>query len=309
MSTVIFELLLIFHFSLIFSLTLLCTILYVKTRDSYIFSFLKLLYPLFTYLLIVIGYYLFRDTFNTLFVSDASLFLLVFVSVLIPLVLYGTTTYLLSLIDISERHQMLSRRITYLFSLMFFLFSLFFIIYLNGEDWEIALGKAINELFLFGSLFLLIPAFIATLYLKRSNKKEHRRMLIAIMVSFYPMILYGILDYLFFLHTPYKLIYISYFIFSLQIYLFIFRNYVHTYEPERPFLADDILRFYSESHISEREQEIIGLLIEGKTNREIADELFISYNTVKTHIRNVYKKLEVSSKLQLVYRIRNHPNG
>ena len=37
-------------------------------------------------------------------------------------------------------------------------------------------------------------------------------------------------------------------------------------------------------------------IAEGKSNKEIASELFISLSTVKTHINNLYKKLDVSSR-------------
>ena len=49
-----------------------------------------------------------------------------------------------------------------------------------------------------------------------------------------------------------------------------------------------------------REQEILEVLLDGKSNRQIAEELFISENTVKTHIRNIYAKYDVSSRAELI---------
>ncbi|MGB7394497.1 MAG: LuxR C-terminal-related transcriptional regulator, partial [Pricia sp.] len=43
----------------------------------------------------------------------------------------------------------------------------------------------------------------------------------------------------------------------------------------------------------------------GKSNKEIAGELFISISTVKTHITNIYGKLKVSSRKELLHRIKN----
>jgi DNA-binding CsgD family transcriptional regulator len=56
-------------------------------------------------------------------------------------------------------------------------------------------------------------------------------------------------------------------------------------------------------HISHREGEIIRLILEGKTNKEIKDLLFISYNTVKNHIYNIYQKLGVNSRSQMIYSV------
>ncbi|MDD2361464.1 MAG: helix-turn-helix transcriptional regulator [Oscillospiraceae bacterium] len=49
-----------------------------------------------------------------------------------------------------------------------------------------------------------------------------------------------------------------------------------------------------------REQEVLQLILSGKSNREIASTLFISENTVKTHIRNIFSKYDVSSRVELV---------
>lgn len=52
--------------------------------------------------------------------------------------------------------------------------------------------------------------------------------------------------------------------------------------------------------LSNREQEILGLLSEGYLYKEIADRLGISYATVRTHIERIYSKLHVQSRAQAV---------
>ncbi|WP_235296236.1 response regulator transcription factor [Portibacter marinus] len=51
--------------------------------------------------------------------------------------------------------------------------------------------------------------------------------------------------------------------------------------------------------VTEKEQEIIELILAGHSNKEIASQLFVSLSTVKTHITNIYAKLHVSSRKQL----------
>jgi ATP/maltotriose-dependent transcriptional regulator MalT len=50
--------------------------------------------------------------------------------------------------------------------------------------------------------------------------------------------------------------------------------------------------------LSERELEVLGLVAQGLSNREIAQRLVLSVGTVKVHTRNIYGKLGVGSRTQ-----------
>ena len=54
--------------------------------------------------------------------------------------------------------------------------------------------------------------------------------------------------------------------------------------------------------LSPREREILALIADGLTDREIAEELFISVNTVKTHLKNILVKLQAKGRAQIVAR-------
>lgn len=56
---------------------------------------------------------------------------------------------------------------------------------------------------------------------------------------------------------------------------------------------------------SQREAEIIFLIVQGKSNQEIVDNLCISMATVKTHVRNIFKKAEISKRAELRSKIIN----
>lgn len=59
--------------------------------------------------------------------------------------------------------------------------------------------------------------------------------------------------------------------------------------------------------LSKRELEVLKVLATGLSNQEIADELFISLKTVKTHVSNIFNKLEVSDRTQAtIYAIQHH---
>lgn len=53
-------------------------------------------------------------------------------------------------------------------------------------------------------------------------------------------------------------------------------------------------------NLTTREKEIITYIYKGLSNKEIAEDLFISPNTVKNHIYNIYKKLEIKNKVELI---------
>lgn len=73
-----------------------------------------------------------------------------------------------------------------------------------------------------------------------------------------------------------------------------------------PSIAREIIQYLSGSQVSKatiltkRQKEIIKSLVDGKTYREIANELFLSPETVKCHIKNMYKVLQVNNKAEAI---------
>lgn len=51
-------------------------------------------------------------------------------------------------------------------------------------------------------------------------------------------------------------------------------------------------------HLSDRECEVLRLIVEGQTNQEIASYLYLSTNTVKSHIRNIFNKMGTNHRVQ-----------
>lgn len=77
-------------------------------------------------------------------------------------------------------------------------------------------------------------------------------------------------------------------------------------EPEKPAPSSTIVpKSELIETLSEREFEVLQLIAKGLTNREIADRLFLSVNTVKVHAGNIYGKLGAHNRTQAVARARN----
>lgn len=67
-----------------------------------------------------------------------------------------------------------------------------------------------------------------------------------------------------------------------------------------PAVGAKLAERISRPKLSDREQEVLQLMSEGKTNQNIADELCISQSTVKFHINDIFSKLGVSDRTQAV---------
>lgn len=70
-------------------------------------------------------------------------------------------------------------------------------------------------------------------------------------------------------------------------------------------VARKVVTYFSDqqlpiSALSRREKEVLNLLCEGQNYKEIAGELFVSPNTVRFHLKNIYKKLRVNSRHEAV---------
>jgi DNA-binding CsgD family transcriptional regulator len=69
----------------------------------------------------------------------------------------------------------------------------------------------------------------------------------------------------------------------------------HIHRRSRPGQA----RHTGVASLTEREHEIARLIVDRKTNAELADELFLSKKTIETHIRNMFRKLDVTSRAEI----------
>jgi ATP/maltotriose-dependent transcriptional regulator MalT len=67
---------------------------------------------------------------------------------------------------------------------------------------------------------------------------------------------------------------------------------------QEPFFPD--AKMIGRLGISQREMEVLQLMAAGATNQEIADQLFVSLNTIKTHTSRLFEKLDVKRRTQAI---------
>jgi NarL family two-component system response regulator LiaR len=77
--------------------------------------------------------------------------------------------------------------------------------------------------------------------------------------------------------------------------------------PMSPFIARKVISSFQRSAnsdayslLSQREKEVLNLLSKGLMYKEIAQELFVSTETVKKHLKNIYQKLHVKNKIEAI---------
>jgi DNA-binding CsgD family transcriptional regulator len=64
-----------------------------------------------------------------------------------------------------------------------------------------------------------------------------------------------------------------------------------------------MVAIYEKYHVSKREQEILRLIVDGKSNVEISQILYISLHTVKNHIYRIYRKFGINTRYELIHLI------
>jgi DNA-binding NarL/FixJ family response regulator len=86
--------------------------------------------------------------------------------------------------------------------------------------------------------------------------------------------------------------------------------------PMSPGIAQKVMNFFVQKNVmlvppeatdydlSVREKEILSLMLDGHQYKSIADKTFISYETVRTHVKHIYKKLHVASRAEAILKAR-----
>jgi len=161
----------------------------------------------------------------------------------------------------------------------------------------------IGLLILIEITYMGIFAGIILNYLKQHNKLNKKIIINFVLLMFAGLVIRGtVLPFYFasqWILAPLILVYfISNFpaLFYLKVNADLVFTPVHAENPSEEKMA----LIFKKYRITKREKEIVEQICLGKTNQQIADELFISLQTVKDHTHRIYSKIGINSRMKLV---------
>lgn len=82
-------------------------------------------------------------------------------------------------------------------------------------------------------------------------------------------------------------------------------NHAADHNHDMPKLSMENINKHLLSPLSDREFEMAQLVYDGMTNTQISEKAFVSVNTIKSHLKNIYLKLDANTRLQVVQRLRS----
>jgi len=307
MLSSIFDVFLFIETAIIFAVLLFCVFLYIKTKDSFIKRTAFLILPIFVIYLYSYGYSYVSKFFSTFSFTHSDNWLnftllnAIFIVFVIGASIIGTNTYVTNLYPVPEKNKRISRKIIYALTIVFLIIGSF--LALVTSNLLESLPLVLNVIYPACSLLAFIHSIILLFYLKEITMPAQRRLVKNFIFSFIFQFAFTFID-IFLLNqydVSFKFTHISYLVFAILSFYYIFSLYFAT-NIEKATPAFDFVSQIKYYNLSDREEEVLKLLLKGRTNHEIANDLFISINTVKTHIKNIYKKTNVKNRLLLSYK-------
>jgi DNA-binding CsgD family transcriptional regulator len=150
---------------------------------------------------------------------------------------------------------------------------------------------------------LLVHVFVFITFLKSKTKQKNMSAVESgkkkFMVYFASVLIYSVVAFFFDMAGYFSVCLTIILLFAVSIYLPVIFRLSETIKPAQTVNNIDFESFCRFYDISKREAEIIQEICSGKSNKEIAETLFISLQTVKDHTHRIYFKAEVNSRIQL----------
>ncbi len=284
---------LIFSFSIGFvSLFLLIIVSIITKSKDFVFYLLFMFSLTFLFSLKLVGHYIkinvdyiqnqFDDIFHYLLILSEFLLMLI-IPYMVNYIIKFKKTYIFSIITLS-----------------FFIFYNFTLIY------KLPILSIINNIIIdtLMILYVFYIIIILMIFTKKIKSDMHKNIIssmkIFLLISF-PGIIIDSIDYTSDM-LPIPIYPVWYCGFSIIITYQLISYYIKIHQfPVK--LSDEIISSYN---VSNREKDIIELLTKGYSNNKLCETLFISLNTTKSHLKNIYGKFNVNSRFELLSKLNNH---
>jgi DNA-binding CsgD family transcriptional regulator len=166
---------------------------------------------------------------------------------------------------------------------------------------------------------ILVAVVVIRIFLNASSvpgmdrQRALKKFAALILAIFLPNTILNIFQFFDLVSLPLYVLLISMQLLAINLLPLLFmKGFVQTMFPEHAFRADTgppVEHLFQKYNISRREQEIIQLICQGKSNRQIEGELFISLQTVKDHVHSIFRKTGVKNRVQLTNLFRGSRPG
>lgn len=172
---------------------------------------------------------------------------------------------------------------------------------------------AIRSCFFLPDIFTSIGAFYNIfLIIKNWDKianefKQFLKWLLLLAAIIMPLSVFtNLVQYWHFSNIPIAYSPIEYFLFNFLALIFIKRNLQAASIEKAPQSSPKESKIlYNQYKLTQREIEIVELIADGLSNQDIAEKLFISANTVRNHIYNIYRKMGIKNRYELINLVSN----
>ena len=299
--SIIFDAIQFVETSLLFSAFFFSMVMFIRTKDRFARRTLMVLLPVATLLFIsyMFGINMRNHGAEAEAISWLTPLLALLVIALIMLSILAACFYVIQLFPISQRKKRIALLSASILTGILLIITAILVMYMSRADLTQSIVNALWAFYPLCSIALFIEAVaLAGMYRKISDV-HNRKLARYFLIAFLPQIAFSILDFMLLRNISFQLTHLSYAIFSVFVFVDLCAYFFKYYSRELDISPkkEDLKEKYA---LSDREYEVVELLAKGMSNQVICETLYISVNTVKTHIKRIYSKLHISNRLQLI---------
>ena len=298
---IIFDAIQFVETSLLFSAFLFAAIMFVRTKDAFAGRTLMVVLPVSTLLFIS---YMYSLSVRSGDAQQASLSWLtplfaLLVIALIMLSILSTCYYVIKLFPIPPKRKRIALISAVIVVGALLVITAILVMYMSRADLTQSITNALWAFYPLCSLALFIEAVALAFMYKGIQKPHDKRLAKYFLIAFLPQILFSAIDFFLLRNISFQLTHLSYAAFSLIVFVDLSAYFFKYYDRDLDISAQR-KQIKDKFALSERELEVAELLAKGMPNQQICDTLYISVNTVKSHIKKIYAKLGISNRYQLI---------